>query len=386
MPRALPSALAFIAAATLILVPASMASAEPQSSPGASLTLHGDDIDFGHSVVGVAAGNQVITFTNSGDAPASMSIGSASAPFTVIGTTCGAQLGVAASCTVTVGFTPTAAGPATGSMLVTSNGGSENVNFFGTGGLSATGALVYSPRSIDFGSAVLNISTPITRDVVITNDGGTPLTGVEVDVPTQGPVTVTDDCPTILGVGATCTATFSFIPTGTGSTSGSVEVAADGQGASYVEWDGLGYPVVSAPNSAHNTAAGTPFAITDPALGLLGITDGVGVTLDLTTQPAHGTVAFYVDGTWKYTPAAGWAGADPFTYTISDYRQNAATGTITVTTAAAAATGGGAPGNAKPGTLPSTGLDTTSTVLLSGMLLVLGAAAVVARRRSTVQR
>ena len=48
------------------------------------------------------------------------------------------------------------------------------------------------------------------------------------------------------------------------------------------------------------------------------------------TQPAHGTVT-QVSGGLRYTPASGYAGADSFTYTISDGRGGTATATVSVT-------------------------------------------------------
>lgn len=49
------------------------------------------------------------------------------------------------------------------------------------------------------------------------------------------------------------------------------------------------------------------------------------------TQGTNGSVSINADGTVTYTPAAGYAGPDPFQYTVTDGSGNTATGTINVT-------------------------------------------------------
>ena len=58
-----------------------------------------------------------------------------------------------------------------------------------------------------------------------------------------------------------------------------------------------------------------------------------GETLGVTAvgPAAHGTAALRPDGTVTYQPAAGYAGADEFTYTLSDGNGGTATGTVRVT-------------------------------------------------------
>ncbi len=51
--------------------------------------------------------------------------------------------------------------------------------------------------------------------------------------------------------------------------------------------------------------------------------------------PAHGSAVANADGTISYTPAANYAGADSFTYTIGDGQGGSATATVSVTVTAA---------------------------------------------------
>ena len=46
--------------------------------------------------------------------------------------------------------------------------------------------------------------------------------------------------------------------------------------------------------------------------------DGATLTAVLVTGPAHGTLALNADGSFTYTPAANFNGADSFTYRAND--------------------------------------------------------------------
>jgi VCBS repeat-containing protein len=57
-----------------------------------------------------------------------------------------------------------------------------------------------------------------------------------------------------------------------------------------------------------------------------------GLTTSLVAGPAHGTLTFHNDGSFVYTPNAGFGGTDSFTYKLSDpvHQSNTATVTISV--------------------------------------------------------
>ncbi|HVV22006.1 MAG TPA: esterase-like activity of phytase family protein, partial [Pseudonocardiaceae bacterium] len=63
------------------------------------------------------------------------------------------------------------------------------------------------------------------------------------------------------------------------------------------------------------TAGGT---LTVRGSGVLGNDKGSPVTLVAHTAPAHGSLTLNQDGSFSYTPAAGFTGTDTFTYTVSD--------------------------------------------------------------------
>ncbi len=45
---------------------------------------------------------------------------------------------------------------------------------------------------------------------------------------------------------------------------------------------------------------------------------GSALTATLVSAPAHGTLSLQADGTFTYRPAAGFVGADTFTYAADD--------------------------------------------------------------------
>ncbi|WP_426000361.1 Ig-like domain-containing protein [Caulobacter sp. DWR1-3-2b1] len=96
---------------------------------------------------------------------------------------------------------------------------------------------------------------------------------------------------------------------------------------------GTGNTAPTAVANSVSTTRGAPFTI-DPRANDTDI-DGDSLTITAVTQGGNGAVTFTASGV-TYTPAAGYVGADSFTYTISDGRGGVATGTINVTVTAAA--------------------------------------------------
>ena len=68
---------------------------------------------------------------------------------------------------------------------------------------------------------------------------------------------------------------------------------------------------------------------------------GLPLTFAKATDPAHGSVTLNADGSYTYTPAANFIGADSFTYTVSDGHGGTATATVTLTVADVAPTASG---------------------------------------------
>jgi hypothetical protein len=91
-------------------------------------------------------------------------------------------------------------------------------------------------------------------------------------------------------------------------------------------------------------------------------------SVQIASQPGHGTVLTTPTGSVVYTPTAGYSGSDSFTYTVKDHQgaaSNIATVTITVTAAAPPPSSGGSGGGGGGGS--TTVLD---LLALAGFFIV----------------
>jgi VCBS repeat-containing protein len=93
--------------------------------------------------------------------------------------------------------------------------------------------------------------------------------------------------------------------------------------------------VNDAPTAADDAYATDEDAtLTVAAPGVLGNDsdpEGDALTAVLVTAPAHGTLTLNADGSFEYTPAANYNGADSFTYQASDGALDSNTATVTIT-------------------------------------------------------
>jgi len=92
---------------------------------------------------------------------------------------------------------------------------------------------------------------------------------------------------------------------------------------------------IDAVDDSASTVAGTPVA-RDARHGLLANDHGTDLTAALERKPGHGTVSVRPDGSYVYTPAAGFTGTDRFTYTVTDASGQTTTATAVMTVVAAA--------------------------------------------------
>ena len=145
------------------------------SSSGPTLTAAPTSLSFGNTNVGSSSAAQTVTVSNTGTASASISSVSVGAPFAQT-STCGSSLAAGASCTVSVTFTPTAGGAASGTLSIASNapGGPLTVALSGTGVSAATNLALNKPviASSDYQSYVpANVTDGNTSTYWESSDG-----------------------------------------------------------------------------------------------------------------------------------------------------------------------------------------------------------------------
>jgi hypothetical protein len=115
-------------------------------SGGSALTASPSSISFGNTLTGQTSAAQSVTVSNPGSSAVSVSSVAASGPFSQANT-CGTSIAAGGSCTVSVKFTPTATGSASGSLSVASSapGGPLTVALSGTGVSSTTDLALNAP-------------------------------------------------------------------------------------------------------------------------------------------------------------------------------------------------------------------------------------------------
>ena len=159
----------------------------PRGAP-ATATLSAPSLDFGSVLVNTTSTAQLITLTNQGDQDLVLDSIAASGPFSAT-STCGsllppAGMGVPNDCTISITFTPTATGTASGSLTVAGSAAlglpSTSIPLSGVGILKLAPAITWpAPAAITYGStlgaAQLNATATVPGAFVYTPAAGTAL-------------------------------------------------------------------------------------------------------------------------------------------------------------------------------------------------------------------
>jgi hypothetical protein len=133
------------------------------------------------------------------------------------------SLAVGASCALTVSYTPTVVGLESGTITVTSNAGNPQSVLLSGSSVSA-GNPVLSPPSLTFPSTLIG-QTSASQTLTLTNTG-TGTLGI-TSIYSYGDFPQTNNCPTSLAVGASCTFTVTYTAGVQGTEYGSLYVYTD---------------------------------------------------------------------------------------------------------------------------------------------------------------
>ena len=197
------------------------------TSPGVS--LNPTSLAFGDQLVGSPSGTLPITLTNTGTAALNIA-GIVSAGDFAQTNDCGATVAAAASCTITVSFSPTQLGPESGSITVTDDAPTspQVANLSGNG--VAPGVMLSTTSLIFPDQPQGTTSSPLP--VTLTNTGTAPLN--IAGIVSTGDFAQTNDCGSVVSAGASCTITVTFTPTQLGAESGSITITDDAAGSPQV--------------------------------------------------------------------------------------------------------------------------------------------------------
>jgi hypothetical protein len=214
----------------------------------ASLSLTPAQLSFAATTIGTTSATQSVKITDTGGVGISGLTVKASGDFAVASSNCTATLAAGASCSVTVSFTPTAAGGRSGFLTAAAVTGATNTPVTASGSLSGTGltaaVLTVSPTTLTFAPTQVGLTTP-TQMVTVGNSGQSATTNLQLAVTagfTLDPAKTT--CTPVLAAGAHCTAGVIFAPTGAGAVTGSLTASLGGAaaGAATVALSGTGAP------------------------------------------------------------------------------------------------------------------------------------------------
>ncbi len=171
-------------------------------------------LKFGTKAIG-SKSLQKVTFTNVGSSAITISNVQMIGDFAQTNN-CSGSVAAGATCTFGVTFTPTTTGLMWGNLVITDSdvGSPHNVHLSGSGQ-----AAVPSLLKMTFPSTLVGTSSkPINMNVT---NKGTGLLNV-ISVVASGDFSQTNNCTTGMAVGAKCTISVTFTPTGTGTRTGTI--------------------------------------------------------------------------------------------------------------------------------------------------------------------
>jgi hypothetical protein len=210
-----------------------------------AVTLSAASLTFS-SAVGVASAPQSVTVTNSGTATldfSSIQVTAGASNFSASSPTCGTGIAAGTACSISVTFTPTAAGTVSGTLSITDNasGSPQTVSLSGAGT-----SVSVSPNSLTF-SDVAAGTTSAALSVTLNNVGATALTITSITITAGSPIfflatlptpTPSNYCGTSVAANSSCVIYgVTFAPTTGGTFDGTLTIV-DGAGTQTVALTG----------------------------------------------------------------------------------------------------------------------------------------------------
>ncbi len=225
-------------------------------------------------------------------------------------------------------------GPATGGQKVRASAGAAgHVDFQATASAGAPSTLAIATQP----SATATVGVPLASQPVIqlrdATGNAVQQSGVSVTVAiATGPGRLTGTASRTTDANGQAAFTDLAITDGTGSHT--LIFAASGY-TSVVSTSITVTPANQAPIASadqYEVASATALTVDPPGvLANDNDPDGGTLTASVVDQPANGTLSLSADGSFTYTPNAGFSGQDTFTYTAGDGTDTSAPATVTIT-------------------------------------------------------
>jgi hypothetical protein len=182
---------------------------------------------FGSENVGTTSAAQTATLTNVGTtvlAINKISITGANAASFAETSACGMKLAAGASCAISVTFAPKTGGSLVAALSVSYKGTAspQTVGLSGSGLAAPTVSLL--PAGLTFATQLVGTSSG-SQTATFTNTGDQAVTISGITA--SGDFSETNNCPSSLMVGGSCTIQVTFVPTAAGAASGTLSVTDD---------------------------------------------------------------------------------------------------------------------------------------------------------------
>jgi len=177
-------------------------------------------VNFGQVEVGSTSSSLQVTVQNAGSAAVPVTSLTINTPFVLSGNACGSSIAANSDCQLLLEFSPTQAGPATGTLTLVDSAGTQTVGLSGNGAAPPTDTL--SPMSLTFPSTIVG-ETSALQTVSLTNSGGMPLTSIALAV--GGPFQLSSNCTTQLAGDSSCSIGVVFDPTAQGVQTGILTIS-----------------------------------------------------------------------------------------------------------------------------------------------------------------
>ncbi len=199
----------------------------PQATPNLP------SLSYTNQNIGATSAAQSVTLRNGGTDKlniASVSVtGVHAGDYAISANSCGTSLAASSQCSVSVTFTPTAAGTRGAYLMFTDNannvsGETQQVVLTGTG--VATPSVAVTPTALTFPATNTGTAAP-GQTVTVTNSGSGPLTIASITIGgsvSSGDFSQVNGCGATLVAGSMCTISVGFTPTALGIRSGTLTI------------------------------------------------------------------------------------------------------------------------------------------------------------------
>jgi hypothetical protein len=204
-----------------------------------TLKLSASSLKFGFEQVGITSPAQTVTVTNASLHSATFTSITKSGDYAET-TNCPSTLNPAQSCTITVTFTPTTTGTRNGAVTLNDNSPGSPQQAISLAGNGSPYAFAVSPSSLTFPSVLPGTSTA-PLDVTLVDDGAASVSISAIAIsPSDGTFTQTNNCPSTLNPGQSCTLQVVFTPPDSVSFSGTLSVTDSAKNTQTVSLSGTG--------------------------------------------------------------------------------------------------------------------------------------------------